>query len=173
MTVIVPPSRTALSRKPVQAASSSLLYSTEIYSLIKRRLAAGGILQQWIPGGDDPTLIAMIKALKESFPYVQGFHGQFQGMHLFASMQPFKTHTARELAAKLSPAAGSDFIEWGPSPTVEGEFAQVLSHPVLLDQALSAFPNIPALSDDRPVNEYYFLRDLQDRLGTPAPSWRW
>ena len=34
---------------PVEAAGTSLLYSKEFYSIIRRRLAPGGILQQWLP----------------------------------------------------------------------------------------------------------------------------
>ena len=37
---------------PVEAAGSSLLYSVEMYALIKQRLKDGGILQQWLPGGE-------------------------------------------------------------------------------------------------------------------------
>ncbi|HTB33710.1 MAG TPA: fused MFS/spermidine synthase, partial [bacterium] len=44
---------------PVEAAASSLLYSEEFYALVKQRLAPGGILQQWVPGGDPSTVKAM------------------------------------------------------------------------------------------------------------------
>src|SRR6185437_834511 len=39
---------------PVEAAGSSLLYSTEFYQLLQKRLSPGGILQQWFPGGEGP-----------------------------------------------------------------------------------------------------------------------
>ena len=59
---------------PVQAAGSSLLYSKEFYAIIRRRLRPGGILQQWLPGGDPVVRASVARALKESFPYVRVFH---------------------------------------------------------------------------------------------------
>jgi hypothetical protein len=35
---------------PPEAAGSSLLYSREFYTLVRQRLATGGLLQQWVPG---------------------------------------------------------------------------------------------------------------------------
>ena len=34
---------------PVEAAGSSLLYSVQFYNIVKKRLAPGGILAQWLP----------------------------------------------------------------------------------------------------------------------------
>ena len=53
---------------PVEAAGSSLLYSKEFYSTIKRRLKDGGILQQWLPRwGDAVVQAAVARALKSRF----------------------------------------------------------------------------------------------------------
>ena len=74
---------------PVKAAGTSLLYSKEFYSIIRRRLAPGGILQQWLPYGDAVVKAAVARALQESFPYVRLFRAlDGQGFHFLASEQP-------------------------------------------------------------------------------------
>ncbi len=91
---------------PVEAAGSSLLYSKEFYQIIQRRLSAGGILQQWLPGGDAVVHASVARALKESFPYVRVFHSvEGWGYHFLASDRPLPNPTAAELAR--SPAAES------------------------------------------------------------------
>src|SRR5581483_485395 len=58
---------------PVEAAGSSLLYSRELYDTLKPRLRPGGILQQWLPRGDEVDRAAVARALQVSFPYVRAF----------------------------------------------------------------------------------------------------
>ena len=48
---------------PVPTAGSSLLYSQDFYAVAKQRLEPGGILQQWLPEGDDPTQAAVARAI--------------------------------------------------------------------------------------------------------------
>ena len=55
-------------------------------------------------------------------------------------------------------AAVQDLMEWGPKPTPEAEFAAVLGGELSLDTVIAAAPYAAALQDDRPANEYYFLR---------------
>jgi spermidine synthase len=143
---------------PVSAASSGLLYSTDLYHVAKKRLAPGGILQQWIPGGDNAVYAAMFKAIRQEFPYVLAYPGFTQGVHLLASMEPLREPVSAELAKKLSPAAAADLIEWGPKHTVVEQFDRVVSHHVAMEEFLAGYPDVPPLTDDRPINEYDFLR---------------
>jgi len=144
---------------PVQAAGSSLLYSKEFYAIINRRLRPGGILQQWLPGGDAVVRAAVARALKESFPYVRVFHSaEGWGYHFLASENPLPDPTAAELARRLPPKAAIDFLEWGPETTPEGQFADVLKREISLDELIQQAPAASALRDDRPVNEYYLVR---------------
>ena len=149
---------------PVEAAGSSLLYSKEFYSTIKRRLKDGGILQQWLPRwGDAVVQAAVARALKESFPYVRAFHSlDDKGLHFLASNQPIVSRTARELAERMSAKAAQDLIEWGPESSAEQQFSIVLSRELPLDQLIARAPGVPALQDDRPENEYYLLRLSRD-----------
>ena len=143
---------------PVEAAGSSLLYSREFYRVVKKRLRPRGVLQQWLPGADAATESAVTQALLESFPYVRGF-GSLEGwgIHFLASSSPLPSRTASELSSRLPPAAADDLLEWNPSNTAQRMFDAVLRRPAKLDQIVMR-SRIPALEDDRPVNEYYFLR---------------
>jgi spermidine synthase len=144
---------------PVQAAGSSLLYSKEFYAIIRRRLRPGGILQQWLPGGDPVVRASVARALKESFPYVRVFHSvEGWGYHFLASESPLPNPTAAELALRLPDKAATDFLEWGPESTPEGQFADVLKREISLDDLIRQAPTASALRDDRPVNEYYLTR---------------
>jgi predicted membrane-bound spermidine synthase len=144
---------------PVQAAGSSLLYSKEFYAIIRRRLRPGGILQQWLPGGDAVVRAAVARALRGSFPYVRVFHSaEGWGYHFLASESPLPNPTAAELAQRLPAKAATDFLEWGPETTPEGQFADVLKREISLDDLIQQAPTASALRDDRPVNEYYLTR---------------
>jgi predicted membrane-bound spermidine synthase len=154
---------------PVEAAGTSLLYSKEFYSTIKERLSPGGILQQWLPRGDAVIQAAVARALKESFPYVRVFHSfDGRGFHFLASNQRRAQGTAQELAERMPAWAAQDFVEWGPEPTAERQFAVILSRELSLDQMIAGAPHIPALQDDRPENEYYLLRQRLPPQWLPA-----
>jgi predicted membrane-bound spermidine synthase len=144
---------------PIGAAGSSLLYSREFYSAAKKRLRPNGILVQWYPGGDHATTSAVSRALKESFPYVRAF-GSFEGWgaHYLASRQPIPQRTAAELADRVPANAASDLVEWGPFSTAEQQFAAVLKNEIPIDALINLDRTVPALQDDRPVNEYGLLR---------------
>jgi len=144
---------------PVEAAGSSLLYSTEFYRVLARRLRPGGILQQWLPGGDYATGSAFAQALRGSFPYVHTFPSiEGWGFHFLCSFQPLPRRSAAELASRLPPAAVKDLLEWGPESTAEAQFQTVVGQEMPLQQLIDRAPRAPTLTDDRPVNEYYLLR---------------
>jgi spermidine synthase len=144
---------------PVSAAGSSLLYSEEFYRAAKLRLRPGGILQQWIPGGDHELLASVARALKVSFPYVRVYSSiEEWGLHFLASMTPLPERTSAELVRHMPPAAIADLMEWGPFNTPEKYFDKVLEQETTLDELIELSPNSPSLQDDRPVNEYDWLR---------------
>jgi spermidine synthase len=150
---------------PVEAAGSSLLYSKQFYSIAKMHLAPDGVLQQWFPmSSGDPAIIASVaKALRDSFPYVRVFRSiEGWGYHFLASKSPLPAPSAATLASHLPPAAVADLLEWGPANDAEQQFARVLNQEVSLDELIDQSPGVPALQDDRPVNEYYILRRALD-----------
>jgi spermidine synthase len=98
---------------PIEAAGSSLLYSSEFYELAKLRLNPHGILQAWIPHGvPPPTVQAILRSLSEAFPYVRSFGSiESWGTHLLASMEPI-LRSPQELAERLPAGALRDLMEW-------------------------------------------------------------
>lgn len=148
---------------PVPAAGSSLLYSKEFYVLVKQHLRPGGIFQQWLPEGDPETQSAVARGLRESFPYVRvfGYPGD-PGLQFLCGMTPIAIRTPAELVARMPANAIPDLVEWTPQFTPERLFRVPLSHEMTLDDVIARAPRAPALQDDRPVNEYYFLRKRCD-----------
>jgi spermidine synthase len=153
---------------PVPAAGSSLLYSREFYEVAKQRLRPGGILQQWLPPeGDTEDQAAVVRALTEVFPYVR-VYGAFlaNGHHYLASISPIDERSAQELVARMPPGAVADMMEWGPAATPAQQFGVLLSSPPSPAELIARSPNTPALQDDRPVNEYYLLREFLPEKST-------
>jgi len=145
---------------PVTAAGSSLLYSEEFYAAAKRRLQAGGILAQWLPECDAYLCASVTRALIHSFAYVRVFSSlEGWGHHFLASDHPIPIRTAAQLASNLPLSARKDLLEWGPHSTEEGQFASVLDTEVAPGMLTAKSPQAPALQDDRPVNEYYKIRE--------------
>ena len=150
---------------PVEAAGSSLLYSCEFYALVRQRLSAEGILQQWCPSGEDRIRAAIAQSLADSFPHVRVFRSiEGWGLHFLASESelPFGSDpraASSQLAARMPPEAVRDLLEWGPASSAQEQFLQVLSKEVDL-KALLDKVDAPPIHDDRPFNEYFFLRRL-------------
>jgi spermidine synthase len=147
---------------PVVAAGSSLLYSQEFYEVVKRRLRPDGVLQQWVPWlpGDDPLIVGSIsRALHESFPHVRVFVGlEGWGSHFLASMSPIDLAPPAVLAARMPATALADMLEWGPTKAGEAQLREVLSREVRNAVVEAMAAGAPPLSDDRPYNEYFFVR---------------
>lgn len=143
---------------PTEAAGSSLLYSLEFYDLAKRRLAPGGVLAQWLPRTEARTAQSVALALKQSFPYVRVFKGDF-GVHFLAAMQPIAVPGAREFVKRMPPQARRDLVEWEKGKSPRDVAAEIVRSEIPLSSLLPPpGAGVPALSDDKPYNEYFFLR---------------
>lgn len=148
---------------PVEAAGSSLLYSQEFYAIVRQRLQPGGILTQWLPAGDDAVQASVARALKNSFPYVRVFPSvKHWGWHFFASDRPIQNRNAAERVARMPTPAVTDMMEWGPAKTPDEQFDLMLSAEMTTEQMIALASAVPALQDDRPINEYYLLRKSAD-----------
>jgi len=78
-------------------------------------------------------------------------------------MSPLTRTSAAVLASRLPPAAVSDLLEFGPAQSAEEQFAPVINSEFSIESLIArASGSVPALQDDRPVNEYYILRSAQD-----------
>jgi predicted membrane-bound spermidine synthase len=148
---------------PVEAAGSSLLYSTEFYELLKSRMSPNGIFQQWFPGGEGPEAQAIARSLVASFPYVRVYWSLAgEGLHFLASMQPLAVPTVDEFLARMPDRAKKDLLEWesADARTVVG---RILAHEVPLTEVLGDAPQ-RMITDDHPFNEYYLLRRSWARI---------
>lgn len=151
---------------PIEAAASSLLYSREFYETARRRLRPGGILQQWLPGGGPIVASAFAQAIGSGFSDLRVFRPlDGPGYHFLASSTPLPEHTAAQLAARLPESAVKDMLEWGPYHSAVAQFSAVVGKEVSLQTLIDYDPQAPMLTDDRPVNEYYFLRQYSGSLG--------
>ena len=146
---------------PIEAAASSLLYSRDFYAVAKQHLTAGGILQQWIyDGGDNTDRAAITRALTDVFPYVRAFQSLEGGpaYHFLASTSPIPDFSAAQLVARTPANALTDMMEWGPAKTALDQYGLLVSHEVQPKDLIAPAASTPALQDDRPINEYYWLR---------------
>jgi predicted membrane-bound spermidine synthase len=154
---------------PLSAASSSLLYSEEFYRAARRRLKPGGILQQWLPAtaDDDPVdTAAVTRSLRNSFPFVRAFANEF-GVHFLCSERPIPVFTTEQIVTRMPTSALADLTEWaapdsaGLSERASEQLDDLLKGELTLDSLIASSPDTPALTDDRPINEYYLVRKLR------------
>lgn len=156
---------------PIEAAGSSLLYTKEFYTTIRRRLKPGGILQQWFPEDKKDTVVsAVAKSLQESFPHVRSFPSMYGwGIHFLASDQPIPQRSPEELVTRMPATAVDDLMEWGPYRDPLTQFASVVGREIPMESLIARVPDAPAMEDDRPVNEYYLLRST-NWIGGSTPK---
>jgi predicted membrane-bound spermidine synthase len=142
---------------PVEAAGSSLLYSKEMYVVLQKRLSPDGILQQWYPGGENsPEAKAIARSLTESFPYVRVFRSlKGEGLHFLATHHPLENVNAATLVSRMPEKARKDLMEWEPG-TPELIFSTIANQELSMTSVLGPHPRL--ITDDRPYNEYYWLR---------------
>jgi spermidine synthase len=143
---------------PVTAAGSSLLYSKEFYELAKQHLKPNGILQAWLVPAELATEQAVLRSLRDSFPYVQCFGSLGdRGTHMLASMEPIMMFASKALASVMPIDASRDLLEWSPSPDLPAYLQEVLSKSIPVERVLNPDPKI-RITDDHPYNEYFLLR---------------
>lgn len=146
---------------PIEAAGSSLLYSTEFYDAIKRHLKPNGIMQMWLPGGGDPaTVQAVAYSICKSFPYTISFPSLKKfGIHFLASMDRIDQQPVDQLVSRMPASARKDLLEWAPGEEISAYVGQVTTNGTMTQNILN--PKLGfELTDDDPVNEYFLLRRM-------------
>ncbi|HEX6813501.1 MAG TPA: fused MFS/spermidine synthase [Planctomycetota bacterium] len=153
---------------PAEAGGSSLLYSLEFYRTLRPRLSPTGVLQQWFPGGEPAIAQAVVNTVVQVFPHVlvyRGFEPPHFGLHVLASDRPLTPPTAAQAIARMPAAARADMLEWTGGLPLEQAWPLALEQLVPVEQLLPANRRL-TITDDRPFNEYFWLRRL---LGTLPP----
>jgi spermidine synthase len=143
---------------PVEAAGSSLLYSIEFYRTLRDRLSNGGVLQQWFPGGENAIEAAVANSLLQVFPYVKVFRSiEGWGHHFIASMEPLNTPAVDDVLKRMPSTAVRDLMEWYPKRNIRTVWSEMLSQEVDIRSLVGKDSRL-AVTDDRPFNEYFWLR---------------
>jgi hypothetical protein len=70
-----------------------------------------------------------------------------------------------EMPQKLPAAAAEDLVEWNDDVTPRQMLIDVLSREKSLDSLIAPAPSVPPIGDDRPINEYFVLREAGGPLG--------
>lgn len=149
---------------PLQAAGSSLLYSTEFFETVKSHLQEGGILQVWVPAGDYSIVQAVARSLTGVFPQVRVFvTTDGWGYHFLASSSVMPRLKSGQMLEKMPPAARQDISEWAGTPPAQKVLHDLLSREIILSTLMNSDPRI-AITNDHPYNEYFLLRRLKSRL---------
>ena len=123
------------------------------------------------PAETSATTAAIARALHESFPYVRAFkshlrHGAFITWPAASPSPIAPQRTWQNACLRARPLTwwNGDRI-----PTAEQQFAAVLQERSSdRTRLISADRNAPAMQDDRPVNEYYWIRATGARM-----RWKW
>lgn len=145
---------------PIQAAGSSMLNSRGFFHTIRQRLSPGGVLMQWTPGGEFLTEVSQICTLADEFPNLLAFRssGRVTGMYMLASAAPLRAPKFPEAMRDAPPRAISDMQEWVPEEEVLRQFQRIMEHKVEREDVLRWQAASTRLTDDFPVNEYYWIR---------------
>lgn len=152
---------------PLEAAGSSLLYSEEFYRSAKKRLKPNGILQQWFPCGEFKILQAITRSLTNSFAHVRVFKSvEGWGLHFLASTNPIDVPSVQTMLSRIPREAKNDIMEWydvDGKHHLEGLLHFALKNEVPLE-AIFTTNNKSTITDDRPLNEYFFIRRKIDTI---------
>jgi spermidine synthase len=151
---------------PPGQPASSLLYSVELYHLLEQHLNPDGIVMQWwgFPFMEPSTTDAMVRSVRESFPHVRFFRAiddpaqQMGGFHFVCSLAPVPPMTAEEFLARMPVDARRDLQEWSVTRNPEREMEARIAQQVRLEFQWPQEPDAPLITDDRPYNEYFFVR---------------
>ena len=160
---------------PIEAASTSLLYSREFYEIIAKHLTKGGISQQWFPTGENKTFEAFVRSLVDVFPYIRVYKSfEGWGFHFLASMEPFQTPSSKDMVSRLPPLAKNDIVEWAdktelPNYTekealIEKYFNKSFEKEISVELLLNQKDKSIFISDDQPYNEYFLIRRYNDYM---------
>jgi spermidine synthase len=138
---------------PIGYAGVASLYSEEFYALARSRLKPKGFVSQWLPSYQVPaeTTLSMIKAFVEVFPQSVLLSGAEADLILIGAndrseVDPFELFNA--LSQRPSVRADLARVDLGTPREIVGMFvgsAQTLAQ---------ATRDVPAVTDDRPVQEY-------------------
>lgn len=162
---------------PLESSGSSLLYSKEFYDLTRRHLKKNGILHQWFPCGEFKIAQAITRALSDAFPHIRVYQSvEGWGLHFLASQSPIDVPVPQIVLSRIPEEARKDMMEWYPvnqAGRLEDFIRFVFRHEISIAELLNEDETI-IITDDKPFNEYFFLRrtiDMRSRQYLEISCW--
>lgn len=137
---------------PPSAAGVANLYSTDFYRLAASRLAAGGIVAQWLPlptqNADDTR--SLVRSFIDVFPHASLWTTELHEMLMIGSLEPISLDLATIDRRFNEPTVRSTLAEVGISSP-----AALLATWITDRKGLETFAgDAPPVTDDRPAIEY-------------------
>ncbi|HEV8395083.1 MAG TPA: fused MFS/spermidine synthase [Vicinamibacterales bacterium] len=154
---------------PIAHAGVAALYSREFYRLVRSRLTPGGYVSQWLPAYQVPgeSSLAMVRAFLDVFPQAVLLSGTQAELLLLGTSGPrieIEPGRLRE-ALDRAPAVRADLarLDLAEPRDIVGAFVGAAATLTV------ATRTAPAVTDDRPIQEYGVLSGLSTGLqGVPA-----
>jgi len=156
---------------PIQSSGTAVLYSREFYQAAERRLSDDGVMMEWMPGGQSvDEFRTQVRTLQSVFPNVLlAFGPATQGVFMIGSRASVGIDPTAIATVLSRTGVVQDLGEASDAPvsSIDAWEALIPKQEWLTgpDVARFAGPG-PLITDDRPLTEYYLLRDT---FGTPSP----
>lgn len=154
---------------PIAYAGVAALYSREFYDLARSRLKPGGYVSQWLPAYQVPaeSSLAMVRAFIDAFPRSVLLSGAQAELLLVGTTATRIELNPDRVSATLArePAVRADLtrLDLGTVREIAGTFVGSA------DTLARATTSSPAVTDDRPLQEYGVRSGLSAGLmGVPS-----
>jgi spermidine synthase len=122
-----------------------------------------GVLQQWWPSGERKIVRAVARSIRQSFPYVRCYKGLGNfGVHFIASRQPLRPINVQRIVDTMPAKVKQDFLEWNPGYALKPLVDPVVAVEIPIER-IANDESKDKITDDRPFNEYYFVRRAIDK----------
>ncbi|HZM73600.1 MAG TPA: fused MFS/spermidine synthase [Candidatus Polarisedimenticolia bacterium] len=156
---------------PIESSGTSILYSHEFYTASAKRLLPGGVMMEWMPYGQSvDEFRSHVRTFAGVFPNVLiAFGPTGQGVYMLGSTAAVEIDPANVRAILERPGVLDDLIATPDNPATSLDaWADIIGGLSWLSgsQVAAFADDAPAITDDRPVTEYFLLRRLF-RAGSP------
>jgi hypothetical protein len=157
---------------PIFSSGASVISSLEYYQAGHDHLAPGGVMMQWLPTGATMSEFqAQVRTFRSVFPHMAMLFGPGgYGMYMLGSDQPltFDEGAMREVLARPGILEDISSAYDSPEHTVDGWISKIHGLQWISDDQVDAFTGPgPLITDDRPLPEYFFLRQRANPNAVP------
>ncbi|MDQ1551033.1 MAG: spermidine synthase [Actinomycetota bacterium] len=148
---------------PIQSSGTVVLYSQEFYRAAASRLNVGGVMMEWMPGGQTvDEFRAHVRTFSSVFADVLlAFGPSTHGVYMLGSASPVTLDQASIASVLSRPGVIGDLDEAADAPTstAAGWLALMPTLAWIGGTDVARFGETgPLITDDRPLTEYFLLR---------------